>query len=161
VRFVTDLVQRTSEAMRVGLRAAIGRTVDGIDDLAASHREATRVLRAMRDMNSAPGSVSTVDDQRSRMLLLDLADLTNRQPELREGKVALLAEHDRERDTAYVPTLRAYLDCFGDVPTAAATLHVHQNTFRYRLRRLVEISGLDLGDPVERLVAHLQLTLTT
>jgi DNA-binding PucR family transcriptional regulator len=36
---------------------------------------------------------------------------------------------------------------------------VHPNTFRYRLRRLVEVSGIDLDDPVERLVAHLQLTL--
>ena len=32
-------------------------------------------------------------------------------------------------------------------------------TLRYRLRRLVEISGLDLGDPDERLVTELQLRI--
>ena len=160
VRFVSDLVERTADALRVGMRAAIGTTVSGIDDLRTSARDATRVVRAMRVEQRAPGSVASVDDVRSRVLLLELQDLASRQPELREGKVARLAAHDREKQTEYVATLRAYLDGFGDVPTAASSLHVHPNTFRYRLRRLVEISGLDLGDPVERLVAHLQLTLT-
>jgi hypothetical protein len=158
--FVHDLVDRTSDAMHAGLRAAIGGTVMGIDDLSSSHREATRVLRAMRAIDSPASSVATVADVRNHMLLLELQDLAARQPELRDGAVAVLREHDRQRDTEYVRTLRAYLDCFGDVPAASSSLHVHQNTFRYRLRRLVEISGLDLGDPVERLVAHLHLTIT-
>lgn len=158
-RFVRDLVERTSDAMRMGLRAAVGSTVAGVADLAASHREATRVLRAMREIGSPAGTVATVDDVRSRMLLLELDDLAARQPELREGKIAVLAAHDAEKQTDYVATLRAYLDHFGDVPAASASLHVHPNTFRYRLRRLVEVSRLDLDDPVERLVAHLQLML--
>jgi DNA-binding PucR family transcriptional regulator len=37
-------------------------------------------------------------------------------------------------------------------------LNVHPNTFRYRLRRLLELSELDLTDADERLVTHLQLT---
>ena len=55
--------------------------------------------------------------------------------------------------------LRAYLDALGDIPTAAASLGVHRNTYRYRLRRLVALAGLDMADPVERLVLHLQLHL--
>ncbi len=53
--------------------------------------------------------------------------------------------------------LRAYLDAFGDVSVAAGELSIHRNTFRYRLARLLELSGLDLGDPDERLITHLQL----
>ncbi|MFD1050894.1 helix-turn-helix domain-containing protein, partial [Kibdelosporangium lantanae] len=49
------------------------------------------------------------------------------------------------------------LDAFGDVIAAASALHVHPNTFRYRLRRLTEISGLDLTDPDARFAAMLQL----
>ena len=49
-----------------------------------------------------------------------LQDLASRQPDLQAGKVARLAEHDAERQTEYVATLRAYLDHFGDVPAAAA-----------------------------------------
>jgi DNA-binding PucR family transcriptional regulator len=159
VRFVGDLLERTAEAMRMGLRAALGSTVPGVADLAASYREATRVLRALRESDAPAGAVATVDDVRSRVLLLELEDLATRQPELRDGKVAVLQAHDRDKQTGYVATLRAYLDHFGDVPAAAAALHVHPNTFRYRLRRLVDVSGLDLDDPIERLVAHLQLTI--
>jgi DNA-binding PucR family transcriptional regulator len=34
---------------------------------------------------------------------------------------------------------------------------VHVNTFRYRLRRLAEVSGIDLTDPEQRFAAMLQL----
>lgn len=159
VAFVRDLVARTAEAARTELRAALGSTVAGISELAASHREATRVLRAMREANAPAGAVAGLNEMRSRVLMLELRDLAARQPELREGKVDILVAHDREKQTDYVATLRAYLDHFGDVPTAAASLDVHPNTFRYRFRRLVEVSELDLDDTVERLVAHLQLLL--
>jgi sugar diacid utilization regulator len=159
VRFIADLVERTSDALRVGVRAAVGASVGGIGELVRSHDESVRVLRALRDIDSPSKTVATVDDVRSRIVLLGLQDAASRQPELREGKVALLAELDAEKQTSYVDTLRAYLDHFGDVPTAAEAIHVHPNTFRYRLRRLVELADLNLDDPAERLVAHLQLML--
>jgi sugar diacid utilization regulator len=158
-RFVGDLVNRTTEALRVNMRVAVGASVDGIGDLARSHRESLRVLRAMRDLRSTAATVATIDDVRVRVVLLELQDAANRDPELREGKVARLAALDAEKQTTYVETLRAYLDHFGDVPTAAEAIGVHPNTFRYRLRRLVELANLNLDDPTERLVAHLQLTL--
>ena len=55
--------------------------------------------------------------------------------------------------------MAAYFDAFGFVPSAAKAIFVHPNTFRYRLRRLTEISGLNLDDPLERLVAELQLRI--
>jgi DNA-binding PucR family transcriptional regulator len=157
--FVRDLVARTSEAARTELRAALGSTVDSIDQLATSNREATRVLHAMVDAAAPAGSVATLDEMRSRVFMSELRELTGRQPELRAGKVDVLIDHDREKQTDYVETLRAYLDHFGDVPSAAASLNVHPNTFRYRFRRLLDVSGLDLDDSVERVVAHLQLML--
>jgi len=158
LRFVSDLVTRTAESLRVPLRAAVGSTVPGAAELLGSQREAAAVLRAMPASTGGTGAVSTIDDVRSRVVLDAVRDLAARQPDLRDGKVAALVDHDREKGTEYVVTLRAYLDHFGDVPAAAASLHVHPNTFRYRLRRLVAVAGLDLDDPTERLVAHLQLT---
>jgi DNA-binding PucR family transcriptional regulator len=156
LRFVQDLVARTRESLRVPMRAAIGRTVDGAGDLLVSEHESASILRALRGTDR---EVATLDDVRSRVFLLALDDAVARQPELRDGKVAQLVAHDRDKDTEYVRTLRAYLDHLGDVPAAAAALGVHPNTFRYRLRRLLGTVDLDLDDPVERLVAHIQLTL--
>ena len=68
-------------------------------------------------------------------------------------------DSDRDRDTHSVATLGAFLDRFGDVIAASADLGVHPNTFRYRLRRALDTAGIDIDDPVERLMAHLQLRL--
>lgn len=53
----------------------------------------------------------------------------------------------------------AYLDAFGDARAAARELSIHPNTVRYRVRRATEVSGLDLGDPAQRLLTELQLRL--
>ncbi|XVU28333.1 helix-turn-helix domain-containing protein [Actinoplanes sp. CA-054009] len=62
--------------------------------------------------------------------------------------------------SAGVTTERRWSDnAFGDAVAAAAALHVHPNTFRYRLRRLAEVGDLDLTDPEARFGAMLQLRL--
>jgi len=44
-------------------------------------------------------------------------------------------------------TLRTLLDCRLDRTATSATLHVHRNTLAYRLRRIEQITALDLSDP--------------
>jgi PucR C-terminal helix-turn-helix domain/GGDEF-like domain len=44
-------------------------------------------------------------------------------------------------------TLRSWFAENGSTSAAAAELHVHRNTVRYRLRRIEEITGQDLADP--------------
>jgi DNA-binding PucR family transcriptional regulator len=70
-----------------------------------------------------------------------------------------VARYDGEHGSGYIETLRAYLDAFGDVPTAAARISVHPNTFRYRLRRLADLFAIRIDDPEERLALGLQLRL--
>lgn len=78
-------------------------------------------------------------------------------PYLRMPELAALRAHDAARGSRYVPTLAAYLDLLGNVAGTAGSLGIHVNTFRYRLRRLVAIAGLDLDDADQRLVAALEL----
>ena len=79
--------------------------------------------------------------------------------ELQEGAVATLLDHDRRYGTDYRVTLAAWLDNFGDNALTARSLSIHPNTVRYRLQRIVEVSGIRLDDPDERLVAMLHLRL--
>ncbi|MEV1179407.1 helix-turn-helix domain-containing protein, partial [Nonomuraea sp. NPDC049784] len=92
-------------------------------------------------------------------LLLQVADVAAAEEQTPTGPYQRLLDHDAEHGTELAPTLRAYLDAFGDVNAASARVHVHANTFRYRLKRLVEISGLDLSDPDARLTAMLQMRI--
>jgi hypothetical protein len=57
-------------------------------------------------------------------------------------------------------TLRAWLDAHGDVSAAAAALHVHPQTVRYRLAGLREVFGDALDDPQARLELAIALRMT-
>ncbi len=153
-----DVIERSGAAPDGGLRSGIGSTVRGLSEIPRSRHEADQVLRVLATVPEV-GPVAHIEEVRSRAILHHLADLAGRTPGLRRGKVETLIAHDREHGSDYVPTLRAYLDAFGHTPTAARDVNVHPNTFRYRLKRLTELSGLDMDDPVERLVAHLQVRL--
>jgi DNA-binding PucR family transcriptional regulator len=67
---------------------------------------------------------------------------------------ALIA-HDRDHHSDLVHTLTVYLDSGGNYDRAADALIIGRSTLRYRLGRIREVSGRDLGDPDARLHLHL------
>ncbi len=153
-----DMTRHTADAVCVGVRAAIGSTLTGLKGAVDSKREADLVLRVLAEEGTSV-AVAPIEEVRSRTLFLELIDLIGDDATFRAGQVAAIGEHDRRKGTEYLPTLKAHLDTFGNVSAAAETSHVHPNTFRYRLRRLTELFEVDLSDPIERLVLHLQLHL--
>jgi GAF domain-containing protein len=58
--------------------------------------------------------------------------------------VARLAEYDAARGSQLVTTLEEFLRHHGSISATSETLFVHPNTLRQRLRRIAELSGLDL-----------------
>ncbi|MFC5996296.1 PucR family transcriptional regulator [Pseudonocardia hispaniensis] len=118
------------------------------------------VDRALRLLAADPErAVATCAELRPRATLALLHELAQSRPQLLAGPIQNLIEIDRTRKTDYIATLRAYFDTASDLTEAARILFVHRNTLRYRLRRIRELCGLDLSDPVERLIAELQLRL--
>lgn len=73
------------------------------------------------------------------------------------GGLEDLRRHDEVHGTAYLLTLTAHLDHQGDPARAAAAVHVHPNTLRYRLARIAEVADLGLDDPQTRLALRLHL----
>jgi hypothetical protein len=65
-----------------------------------------------------------------------------------------LLDYDRGGGFELVPTLWVYLDCAGDLDMAARRLCIHRSTLRYRLQRIQEISGHDLGEANTRFNLH-------
>ena len=154
VSLATAVVDRARQALRLSVRAGVGRLVTGLDGVAVSRREADEVLDVLAGTDRP---LATIDAVRAQVILHRLRAVAAANPELAVGRVATLAEHDAARGTSWIQTLRAYFDAYGDMAAAAARVNVHPNTFRYRLRRISEVFGLDLDDPDERLVAELQL----
>jgi DNA-binding PucR family transcriptional regulator len=154
-----DIVERSKESLGISLRAGIGSTVAHLRDVPRSRKEADQVLRALASDGTA--TVSDFEAARTRVALVELRDFAAERPTLRSAKLRRLLEHDAEHGTCYAETLRVYLDAFGDIPRAALMANVHANTLRYRLRRLVEVGGINLDDPDERLLLALDLRISS
>ncbi|MFC7108120.1 PucR family transcriptional regulator [Nonomuraea rubra] len=73
------------------------------------------------------------------------------------GPVPTLMRYDARHGTRFVATLRAWLESQGDLTAAAERLEVHPNTVRNRLRKMGEITPLDLGDARKRLALTIML----
>ncbi len=58
--------------------------------------------------------------------------------------VSKLAEYDAQRGAQLVATLEEFLRRHGNISATSEALYVHPNTLRQRLRRIAELSGLDL-----------------
>ena len=55
-----------------------------------------------------------------------------------------LAEYDAQRGAQLLATLEEFLRRHGSISATSEALYVHPNTLRQRLRRIGELSGLDL-----------------
>lgn len=73
------------------------------------------------------------------------------------GPLSTLAGRDAADGTAYLDTLYEWLRHPGDPRAASTALGIHPNTFRYRLRRLAELTDADLEDADTRLALLSQL----
>ena len=156
VRVVEDFIERIGD--RAGLLAGVGPVALDGAALARSRSGADRALRVLRSTGASHRAVRMADVH-IEALLLELGDLIAERGDPPTRQVARLLEYDAKHRTCLVQTLRAWLDAFGDVIAAAAAVYVHPNTFRYRLRRLAEVAGIDLEDPDARFAAMLQLRL--
>ena len=67
--------------------------------------------------------------------------------------------YDRQRGTALMTTLEAFLDAGASLEATASRLGTHRNTVRYRLRCIAGLIDRDIHDPRVALELHLALRI--
>lgn len=67
--------------------------------------------------------------------------------------------YDKQHSTSLYDTLDAFLNKDGNMNETAKDLHIHVNTLSYRLKRIQEITKVDLKDPIQRIGLFLDLKL--
>ncbi len=123
-------------------------------DPADLHRAGTEALLAA-NVAEARGLAQLAFEETGAYRLL-LPAMSEDPSELRgffEETVAPLVDYDEQYETELVLTLETFLDADGNVARTAEKLFTHRHTIRYRLERVRELSGLDVGstDGRERL----------
>ena len=148
-----DVAERAAESVRRELQAGlsghtftVGRSRP-CPDAGDLHRAASEALLAA---NVAEGDaerpVLAFEETGAYRLLLsamseDPAELQRFYAETVEPLVA----YDDQYETDLVATVEAFLDADGNVAGTAQRLFTHRHTIRYRLERVRELSGLDVG----------------
>ena len=155
-RICSDFLARTGG--RIPAVIGVGPMAPEPSQLGRARAGADRALRVLMDRGRG-GEVATLSDILVDALLLELGDIAAARGDQLAGPIARLAAYDTRYNSQLVHTLRCWLDSFGDVALAAALAYVHPNTFRYRLKRLTEVSGIDLTDGDQRFAAMLQFRL--
>ena len=129
--------------------AGLGEGHDAPEQVVHSYREAESALQVGRRPREAAADIG------DRVLAFSalgiqrlLFTLSRKSPEalrdFEESSIGAAVLYDERHGTELVKTLKAYTDCDGDISEAAGLLHVHKHTVRYRLRRVNELTGLNV-----------------
>jgi sugar diacid utilization regulator len=137
------------------LLVGAGRTTTRLRHAPTSKADADRVISYLR---RTPGErVGSVNTLRSQIALMRLVEILDGQFEpLPDPLRALAPLEPNDRDEA-LRALDAYFTHPGNISQAARELHVHPNTFRYRLAKVSDLLGVDLDDRDERLLLEIEL----
>jgi sugar diacid utilization regulator len=147
-------VLREFEANLHGFAFAVGRSraASNPADLHRAGKEA--LLAANVALADAAANVLAFEDTGAYRLLLPVI---SEDPEELErfysDTVEPLVAYDEQYEIGLVNTLETFLDCDANVAQSAQRLFTHRHTIRYRLERVRELTGLDVGssDGRERL----------
>jgi hypothetical protein len=140
-----------------GIAVGVSSRCYSLVDLGRTYRQ-TRLAIELGQRLGRPDRVVDCDQLGAYRLLLQLGEVDELRSFANEVLGPLLA-HDRNHKAELLRTLAAFLDHHGRALPAARALYVHVNTVSYRLRRIEALSGLDLSDPDDRLVAHVALKI--
>ena len=141
-----DAVLRELQSALPGHTFAIGRSRPAPDPVDLHRAGAEALLAANVVEGDADRPVLAFEESGAYRLLLsamseDPAELQRFYAETVEPLVA----YDEQYETGLVQTVEAFLEADGNVAGTAQRLFTHRHTIRYRLERVKELSGLDVG----------------
>jgi Purine catabolism regulatory protein-like family/PucR C-terminal helix-turn-helix domain len=146
---------RTALAAKHGpVRAAASRAA-AVESLRRGFHEARCALEATSLVDGDAPEVASHRDLGAFTLLLALQD----EDALRSYSDSLLApiEADGQYGSELLRSLEAYIEQNGQWERAARELYCHRHTLRYRIRRIEELTGRDLGRAHDRIELWLAL----
>jgi PucR family transcriptional regulator, purine catabolism regulatory protein len=141
-----DAILRELQSALPGHTFALGRSRPATDPADLHRAGAEALLAANVAEGDAERPVLAFEESGAYRLLLsamseDPAELQRFYAETVEPLVA----YDEQYETGLVQTVEAFLDADGNVAGTAQRLFTHRHTIRYRLERVKELSGLDVG----------------
>jgi len=155
-----DPGKRTMEAVMKELEDGLSGFAVGValsrfaSDPTDLHRSGAEALLAANVAEARGESQITFEETGAyRLLLPAMSQDPSELQRFHDETVAALVTYDDQYETELLRTLETFLEADGNVAKTAERLFTHRHTIRYRLDRVRELSGLDVGstDGRERL----------
>ncbi|GAA1567004.1 MULTISPECIES: PucR family transcriptional regulator [Kribbella] len=162
LKLADDLAATIQRSGHLDVLVGIGSCAAGLADVPESRAMADRVLAVLtgRASRGEPTPrVASVEQVRTEVVLRMVANQGAAVEGQLLGPVRAIREHDQQHGTEYAESLLTYLSSFGDAVRAAEALNIHENTMRYRIRRIETMFDLSLEDGDQILATWLQLRL--
>lgn len=137
------------------LVVGLGRVASRPSHASVSRSEADAVVAYLR---RNPGRrLASNASMRAGVSLMRVVETLEGQSDTIPGALSRLSGLQPGDRQEAIATLNAYFDFAGNASEAARHLHIHPNTFRYRLAKVTELIDVDLADRDERLLLELDL----
>lgn len=137
------------------LPGGCGAVYDDYARMTASCEEAQTVIRLRRSFPDALKAVQRYAELGYYRLLPDVQ--RHRQDHFYENEcLQRLEAYDAEHNGDLLRTLEVYLAHDSNMKESAEALHVHENTLSYRLKRIAQIGGIDLGRMDQKVTCYLE-----
>lgn len=149
---LAELVEGLDARFPSDVRAGAGSAVAPVE-VGRSLREARYALQVCRLEGWKQAGFQDLGTYR---LLLSMAD-PDALRAFADSMLAPLDAYDRDHNGELLVSLEAFLEHNARWETAAAQLYVHRHTLRYRMRKVEELSGRDLGSSFDRMEFWLAL----
>jgi purine catabolism regulator len=139
----------------VTVSIGIGRPHSTLVDLRQSYYEALYAIQ-IRKLKGSTSVIASFDDLGSYGLLLGLQDTVSLEV-FYDSVLGKLRAYDEQNASDLVKSLACFLEANGHWGEAAERLYVHRHTLRYRMKRVEDITGRDLGSSQDRMEFWLAL----
>jgi sugar diacid utilization regulator len=149
--FARRLLAATREtAPGLAVTLALSRHTAEPERLGAALDEAELAL-SIGERLGRHGDVVTFEETGTYKLLFQIfADRPEELSSFYEQTLEALVRYDEQYQTELVGTLATYLELDGNLAATAGKLYTHRHTVRYRLDRIAELCGLDVGKSDDR-----------
>jgi sugar diacid utilization regulator len=150
---VAQAIRRELDESAPGFQTAVARSRPASDPVDLHRAGAEAFLAANVAVAQSRPELAFEDTGSYRLLLPAMVEDPQELRRFHQDTVAPLIAYDEQYETELVRTLETFLDADGNVAQSAQRLYTHRHTVRYRLERVRELTGLDVGstDGRERL----------
>ncbi|MGJ9459391.1 PucR family transcriptional regulator [Oceanobacillus sp. CF4.6] len=159
VDFINQFILRISKQLKLqNVNGSAGSIYESTRNIKDSYKQALQVLDLKGKFSKELEETFLYEDLGVYQFIEELFEI-RKLNHYQNKYVEKLRAYDKKNQTSLVHTLNMYLQCDCNVYQAAKEIIIHPNTMNYRLKRIREVSDLDLKDPNQKINIYLDFMI--